>query len=211
MKGKKEMNFLEQRGLTEDILDILSYKTSLSQNLKKTLRHFNKNEVLKEIESVYFWYQQFDILDELDLDYRIKAINSASLKWERYYPDGNFRTVFNDMLGIRILCDSYDEVFGIHLNKIHIADMTKGKSIDDGYRGVHIYFQKDNYHYPIEIQINTYYDRQFNNWMHDLFYKRGYDMKIGCYLRSMYECGKIKSKKNLKEELDYVLSCCKKI
>ena len=25
------------------------------------------------------------------------------------------------------------------------------------------------------IQLNTYYDRQFNDWMHDKFYKRGFD------------------------------------
>lgn len=33
------------------------------------------------------------------------------------------------------------------------------------------YYQKDNYHYPIEIQFNTYYDRQLNDWLHDKFYK----------------------------------------
>ena len=31
--------------------------------------------------------------------------------------------------------------------------MSKGKSNDDGYRGVHVYYQKDNKHYPIEIQF----------------------------------------------------------
>lgn len=31
----------------------------------------------------------------------------------------------------------------------HVADMSKGKSDDDGYRGVHLYFQKDNSYYPI--------------------------------------------------------------
>ena len=57
--------------------------------------------------------------------------------------------------------------------------MSKGKSNDDGYRGVHIYYQKDNKHYPIEIQFNTYYDRQLNDWLHDKFYKRGYDSFYG--------------------------------
>ena len=32
-----------------------------------------------------------------------------------------------------------------------------GKANDDGYRGVHLYFQLDHKHYPIEIQMNTYY------------------------------------------------------
>ena len=47
--------------------------------------------------------------------------------------------------------------------------MSKGKSNDDGYRGVHVYYQKDNKHYPIEIQFNTYSDRQLNDWLHDKF------------------------------------------
>ena len=46
--------------------------------------------------------------------------------------------------------------------------MSHGKSVDDGYRGVHLYFQKDNLHYPIEIQFNTLYDRQLNNWLHSI-------------------------------------------
>ena len=47
---------------------------------------------------------------------------------------------------------------------IRIADMSKGKANDDSYRGVHVYYQASNYHYPIEIQYNTFYDRQLNNW-----------------------------------------------
>lgn len=34
--------------------------------------------------------------------------------------------------------------------------MSHGKANDDGYRGVHVYYQLDNFHYPIEIQYNTY-------------------------------------------------------
>lgn len=48
---------------------------------------------------------------------------------------------------------------------IRIADMSDRKSKDDGYRGVHVYFQLSSFHYPIEIQYNTYYDRQFSNWL----------------------------------------------
>ena len=52
--------------------------------------------------------------------------------------------------------------------------MTKGKAIDDGYRGVHVYYQKSGRHYPIEIQFNTLFDRQLNNWLHDYLYKKNY-------------------------------------
>ena len=42
--------------------------------------------------------------------------------------------------------------------------MSNGKSHDDGYRGVHVYFQKNSKRCPMEIQFNTLYDRQLNNW-----------------------------------------------
>ena len=41
--------------------------------------------------------------------------------------------------------------------------MSKGKTLDDGYRGIRVYYQKDNHHYPIGLQFYTYYDRQFND------------------------------------------------
>ena len=52
--------------------------------------------------------------------------------------------------------------------------MSNGKAVDDGYRGVHVYYQKSGQHYPIEIQFNTLFDRQLNNWLiiHDINLKR---------------------------------------
>ena len=38
------------------------------------------------------------------------------------------------------------------------SDMADGKAEDDGYRGVHMYFQMSSFHHPIEIQYNTFYD-----------------------------------------------------
>lgn len=106
--------------------------------------------------------------------------------------------IYNDMLGFRVICKSYDEVLELEKeNKIRLVDMSKGKSNDDGYRGIHVYYQKDNYHYPIEIQFNTYYDRQLNDWLHDKFYKHGYDDYLGQLLRKYYENGKIKSAEDL--------------
>lgn len=46
--------------------------------------------------------------------------------------------------------------------------------------------------------------------MHDKFYKRGYDNIIGKKLREEYEGGKIKSRKEFEEVLQYVLSNSKK-
>lgn len=142
---------------------------------------------------------------------RIKSIGSASIKFDRY-PNSTFSRVFNDILGFRSICSNYEEVLSLEAEeKIRVVDMSKGKTHDDGYRGVHVYYQKDNTHYPIEIQFNTYYDRQFNDWMHDKFYKRGYDDKIGIILRNLYEDGKIKSSKEFEGVLANVLPNCEKI
>ena len=49
------------------------------------------------------------------------------------------------MLGFRTLCDNYEEVLLLSdIDKIRVADMSQGKANDDGYRGVHVYFQADN-------------------------------------------------------------------
>lgn len=135
-------------------------------------------------------------------------MQSVELKYKRYYPDHQTRKVFNDILGFRGLCDNYDEVFQLkEYENIRFADMTVGKSDDDGYRGIHVYFQIDNSYYPIEIQYNTFYDRQLNNWLHKYVYKRAdYACGIGKTMRDYYEEGKIKSESEFKEVLRDVLS-----
>ena len=71
-------------------------------------------------------------------------------------------------------------------------------------------FNLDESHYPIEIQYNTYYDRQFNNWLHKYVYKKNYENNIGLQLRNMYENAKIQTEQDFKEALEYVLFNCKK-
>lgn len=205
------MYILEKVGLSIEILDSLSYKTNLTVSMKRTLRHFNQQDVLQDIRNAREWYNTQAIIYKLPIDLRIKSIGSAELKFNRY-PDSTFSRVFNDILGFRSICSNYEEVISLETEeKIRIVDMSKGKKNDDGYRGVHVYYQKDNFHYPIEIQFNTYYDRQFNDWMHDLFYKRGYDDAIGRYLRKSYEDGKIRTVEEFKEVLANVLSNSEKI
>ena len=63
--------------------------------------------------------------------------------------------------------------------------MSGGKARDDGYRGVHAYFQLSNFHYPIENQYNTFYDRQINNWLHKYVYKRGYRAEVKEVLKNV--------------------------
>lgn len=131
------------------------------------------------------------------------------MKYDKFYPEMRVEKTFNDVLGFRMLCDNYDEMLNQdNIDKIRIVDMSKGKANDDGYRGVHLYFQLDHKHYPIEIQMNTYYDRQINNWLHKYLYKKNYPNEVGLKLRKLYENGKILNENMFQEVLENVLSDC---
>ena len=202
-------NILQRDGLTIDFLKRLSYRSDLGINLKKNLHHFDKDKLIDEIVKVTEWYDEFSELHDLALDYRVKSIQSALMKYDRYYPDHQTRKVFDDLLGFRSLCDNYEDVLALReIPELRIADMSHGKANDDGYRGVHVYYQADGRHYPIEIQYNTYYDRQLNNWLHKYVYKKKVDNSVGLQLRKMYEGAKIQTEQDFKEALEHVLSGC---
>ena len=122
------------------------------------------------------------------------------------YPDHQTRKVFNDVLGFRAFCDSYDQILDEDSSQFRIADMSSGKAVDDGYRGIHVYYQKSGKHYPIEIQFNTLFDRQLNNWLHDYLYKKSYPIETGCIMREKYESGLIRNEHECKKVLNNVLS-----
>jgi putative GTP pyrophosphokinase len=200
-------DILKKDGLTIELLTKLSYKSQLGLRLKKNLHYFDKEALFAELEQINEWYDTCDLLHNITIDFRIKSIQSARLKYNRYYPDHQTGKVFNDMLGFRTLCDNYEEVIALDASEyIRVADMSAGKAHDDGYRGVHVYFQLDNFHYPIEIQYNTYYDRQLNNWLHKYLYKKSSDNEVGKLLRQHYENAKIRTENEFKEVLNDVLS-----
>ena len=200
-------NILELNGLSLVTLQYLSYRSRLGFSLKKTLHHFDKNQLMNELFEMRRWLNKLDILDDIDLDYRDKSKESIEGKYQRYI-DSNRQTrqIFNDILGFRGFCDDYDEVRQFDKNLFHIADMTEGKANDDGYRGIHVYYEVDNFTYPIEIQFNTLYDRQMNNWLHDYLYKKDYPNEIGKIMRKEYESGHITNVSEFEEGLKNVLS-----
>ncbi|MGN0425047.1 MAG: RelA/SpoT domain-containing protein [Acetatifactor sp.] len=187
----------------------LSYKSNLDTPLKKNLHYFDKDLLIQELIDMTEWLDRQELLAEIAIDYRVKSIDSILLKYDRYYPDHQTRKVFNDILGFRAFCDSYDEVLAFESEQFRIADMSSGKAKDDGYRGVHVYYQKSGRHYPIEIQFNTLFDRQINNWLHSYLYKRNLSDVVGKLMRMKYENGCILSEKDFKEVLNNVLSGCK--
>lgn len=202
-------NIFQRDGLSIELLQKLSYKSELGISLKKNLHYFDKSSLIAELVKINQWYDEFVELHELALDYRIKSIQSAMLKYNRYYPDHQARKVFDDLLGFRSLCDNYEDVLALsNIEGLRVADMSTGKANDDGYRGIHVYFQMSGSHYPIEIQYNTYYDRQFNNWLHKYIYKKEYNNSVGQQLRKLYENAKIQTEQDFKEALKHVLSNC---
>lgn len=201
------MDILERDGLSESVLTSLSYQSALGISLKKNLRYFPERELFDELDDIRRWYQRASLIDELPVDSRIKSKQSVVLKYQRYFPDHQARKVFNDLLGFRSMCDTYEDVLRL-LGREHfrIADLSSGKADDDGYRGVHVYFQLSSRHWPIEIQYNTFYDRQLNNWLHKYLYKRVEDPLIGKQLRVRYEAGEIKNEGEFERSVRDVLS-----
>ena len=197
---------LKLHGLSVAILDALSYESKLGIPLKRNLHYFDKNALIDELVAMseFFDIQLADY--DLAIDYRIKSEESIIHKYERYYPDHQTRKVFNDVLGFRALCDSYGDILKGEMPHFRIADLSHGKAVDDGYRGVHIYYQKSSKHYPIEIQFNTLFDRQLNNWLHDYLYKKNYPSELGALMRKYYEAGKIHHETEFQEVLKDVLS-----
>ena len=197
---------LKMNGLSVDTLDALSFESHLGIPLRKDLHYFNKDALIDELTKLTEWLDEQEILLDIALDYRVESVDSILLKYNRYYPDHQTRKVFNDILGFRAFCDSYEPILEGESAQFRIADMTKGKAEDDGYRGVHVYYQKSGRHYPIEIQFNTLFDRQLNNWLHDYLYKKDYPVETGKIMREKYENGLIRNEYEFKEVLNNVLS-----
>ena len=204
------MGLLETNGLSVEILEGLSYKSQLGKSLKNNLNAFEKEPLLQDALAATEWFDANELLGEVALDYRVKSEESIRSKYERYYPDRPVQKVFNDLLGFRTLCMSYEEALQLNLPQITVVDMSHGKARDDGYRGVHLYYKVDNFHYPIELQFNTFLDRQLNDWLHDYVYKKNYPSSVGRALRTRYEHGQFTALEAFKEALNDVLSDCER-
>lgn len=196
----------ELYGITEYLLQELSYQSRLDRSLKNTLRKFNKNDLINEILDIKEFYESTHLLDDVRFSYIVKSLQSCMLKYDKYYPNIEVGKCYNDLLGIRIIVSDYNEILNQDLSIFRVDDMRNGKVKDDGYRGIHLYYQRNNRHYPIEIQVNSKKDRKLNDWLHIYMYKHARDNSIGVWLRKEYEDNEIKSEEDFKEVLKYVLS-----
>ena len=64
-----------------------------------------------------------------------------------------------------------------------------------------MYYQKNHFYYPIEIQFMTSKDRLFNEWLHIFLYKYIKDNTIGVRLRILYEQGYIINEDDFRREM----------
>lgn len=187
---------------SKDTLDSLSYKTSIQKSIKQL--SLRKIDIRLVIQDIMKYTQYIRDKDEFLLlrNKRIKSIQSALLKYNKYMKGRGCKVsqCFNDILGIRIFMHKYPISFPKYFR---VVDMTKGKSSDDGYRAIHLYYQKDGYHYPIEVQLWCGRDIEFNLWSHTSSYK--YVPKHAGYkLRQLYDNGKIKTQSQFEYALEEI-------
>ena len=112
----------------------------------------------------------------LNYVWRVKSENSIILKYYKGLQNQlRFNTVFNDLIGLRLKVQEYPEEYPDYFR---VVDMRNGKKNDDGYRGVHLYYQLDNYHYQVVIQLWSVKDYDFNKWSHEYGYKTLQDEEL---------------------------------
>ena len=122
-------DILDCNGLSIDLLKSYSFKSNLGLSLKHSLRHFDKEALLEELFTYADWLDSLDIVSQVSLDFRVKAYESIEGKYNRYYtnPKSQARKVFNDILGFRALCDSYDPLLNDQLKGFVLLICHKGK------------------------------------------------------------------------------------
>lgn len=177
-------------GITEELLQRLSYPCSYGKSLNKlAVTDGILNIVIADSLSYEMSLQGIRLPS--DISRRVKTVDSIQRKLQRK-PDARFQSVFNDLLSLRLVVESYPTSYPSYFR---VVDMTNGKVVDDGYRAVHLYYKKDNYHYPIEVQLWSKGDCVFNNWTHTLGYKI-LDSEVLSNLYKLYKSGKISSEED---------------
>lgn len=189
---------------SEEELRYLSYKTQLNKSLKTSLSKVSKEDLFIDLRCAIKTLNKLS--SNFSLSHRVKSYQSCELKYNKNISRGNsIKSTFNDLLGIRLIVQEYPKNYPEYFR---VVDMRNGKKYDDGYRGVHLYYQLDNYHYPIEIQLNTKEDRLFADWSHIYCYKRMPNEEI-LKLRYKFDIGEIKNERDfVKEVRNYEKNNC---
>ena len=170
-----------------EILNKLSFKTSLGKSTNKLKI---TPDVTKIVEADAHSFETVSTSIQIPniYNFRIKTPDSIRRKVERHI-ELRFQSVFNDIVGLRIKVPNYQIEFPEYYR---VVDMTRGKANDDGYRAIHLYYKKDNFHYQVEIQLWSEEDWQFNEWTHVYGYKY-LSSEVLLKLRDLYDNDEIRT------------------
>lgn len=141
--------------------------------------------LLEEMEQITVRWLVESSANEIEhIKSRIKAVDSVKNKLERLHqvPDlSNARGVLTDVLGIRIICRFWDDVYRlaslIEANPMYTHRMSKDYILspkENGYRSYHIILDGhlQGITIPIEIQIRTISQDTWASLEHKLKYKQ---------------------------------------
>lgn len=184
--------------ISKDILDMLSYHSTLGQSLKQiSLRGTPIETILDDIAKYRASYIDTLVQENL-IGSRFKSEDSILRKYQKTIAShGGFKQCFNDVLGFRLRFDEYPDTFPDYFR---VVDLRNGKQIDDGYRAIHLYYQRDNLAYPIEVQLWCERDYYFNLWSHQYIYKYK-SPEVGQRLYQEYAVGLIKTEQEFQKRL----------
>lgn len=176
--------------ISKDVLDMLSYRSTLGQSLKQiSLSATPISVILNDIAKYRAGYVD-TLMQENLIGSRFKSEDSIMRKYEKTIANhGGFKQCFNDVLGFRLRFDEYPNSCPDYFR---VVDLRNGKRVDDGYRAIHLYYQRDNLAYPIEVQLWCGKDYYFNLWSHQYVYKYK-SPEIGQKLYQEYNAGMIKT------------------
>lgn len=184
--------------ISRETLEMLSYRSTLGQSLKQiSLRSTPLEIILDDITKYRSSY--IDVLVQENLiGSRFKSEDSIIRKYEKTLrTGGGFKQCFNDVLGFRLRFDDYPEEYPDYFR---VVDLREGKKVDDGYRAIHLYYQRDNLAYPIEVQLWCGKDFSFNIWSHQYVYKYK-TPEIGRLLYQEYSAGAIQTEQEFLKRL----------
>lgn len=176
--------------ISKDILDLLSYRSTLGKSLKQlSLSTKPISVILNDIAKYRAGYIDTLVQENL-IGSRFKSEDSIMRKYEKTIANhGGFKQCFNDVLGFRLRFDEYPNSYPDYFR---VVDLRNGKQVDDGYRAIHLYYQRDNLAYPIEVQLWCGKDYYFNLWSHQYVYKYK-SPEIGQKLYQEYTAGMVKT------------------
>ena len=128
--------------ISKEILDGLSYTSTLGQSLKQiSLSQTPLEKIIQDIGKYRANYVDILIQENL-IGSRFKSDDSIYRKYEKTLRNhGGFKQCCNDVLGFRLRMDEYPLSFPEYFR---VVDLRKGKKVDDGYRAIHLYYQRDN-------------------------------------------------------------------